>query len=87
MENHSFNILLIGGGLGGLATAIAHGQKGHKITILESTSKLQTIGGGISVPSNSMRVMNYFGLAERLQDAAEADRDETTFFRREKDLS
>jgi len=73
MESHSFTILLIGGGLGGLAAAIAHGQKWHKITIFESTSKLQKIGGRISIPSEAMRVMNYSGLVERPQDAAEVD--------------
>ena len=82
MANPSFNILVVGGGLGGLSAAIALGQKGHKVTIVESTSKLQTIGGGISVPPNSVRVMEYFGLAKRLADAAEVEIQVQTYFKR-----
>ncbi|KUJ08879.1 FAD/NAD(P)-binding domain-containing protein, partial [Mollisia scopiformis] len=67
-----FNILIVGGGLGGLATAVSLSQAGHHVTVLESTSKLQTIGGGITIPSNSMRCWDYLGLKKRLHEAAEA---------------
>ena len=70
----SFKILIIGGGLGGLACATALSQAGHKVTLLESTSKLQTIGGGISIPPNSMRVFEHLSLIERLRDVGEADK-------------
>ncbi|KAF8850698.1 FAD/NAD(P)-binding domain-containing protein [Acephala macrosclerotiorum] len=77
-----FNILIIGGGLGGLATATSLSQAGHRVTVLESTSKLQTIGGGITIPSNSMRCWDYLGLNERLHEAAEAKTPERRRFLR-----
>ncbi|KAH9209432.1 hypothetical protein DL95DRAFT_26040 [Leptodontidium sp. 2 PMI_412] len=78
----SFNILIIGGGLSGLAASVALAQKGHRVTVLESTAKLQTIGGGISIPSNSMRVWDYLGLMDRLKAAAEVQGRRTLYFRR-----
>jgi salicylate hydroxylase len=35
------NVLIVGGGLGGLATALALSLKGHKVTVLEAASKIQ----------------------------------------------
>lgn len=77
-----FKILITGGGLGGLATSIALAQKGHKITILESTAKLQTIGGGISIPPNSMRVMDYLGILDAVRREGEVSGSHKTLFRR-----
>ncbi|KAE8451371.1 hypothetical protein EG329_004000 [Mollisiaceae sp. DMI_Dod_QoI] len=78
----SFNILIVGGGLGGLATAVSLSKPGHHVTVLESTSKLQTIGGGITIPSNSMRCWDYLGLRERLREAADAKGPERRSFLR-----
>lgn len=77
-----FNIIIIGGGLGGLATATSLSQAGHRVTVLESTSNLQTIGGGITIPSNSMRCWDYLGLKQRLHEAAEAKAPERRRFLR-----
>lgn len=78
----SFEILITGGGLGGLATSIALAQKGHHITLLESTAILQTIGGGISIPPNSMRVMDYLGILEEVKKEGEVVGRQQTYFRR-----
>jgi salicylate hydroxylase len=78
----TFKILIIGGGLGGLAASIALGQIGHHVTVLESTPKLTTIGGGISIPPNSMRVMDHLGILQRVKDAAEVSASAKTYFRR-----
>jgi salicylate hydroxylase len=76
-----FNILVIGGGLGGLATAVALAQPGHKVTVLKSTAKLQTTGGSITIPPNSMRVWDYLGLLPRLHAAAETSMPSSRVFR------
>ncbi|CZR68905.1 uncharacterized protein PAC_18806 [Phialocephala subalpina] len=81
----SFNILIVGGGLGGLgglATAVSLSNPGHHVAILESTLKLQAIGGGITIPSNSMRCLDYLGLKKRLHEAAKAKGPERRRFQR-----
>lgn len=63
----SLNILLVGAGLGGLATAIALTQSGHKVTVYEQTPVLGEVGAGIQVPSNSTRVLFKLGLKPYLK--------------------
>ncbi|KAJ5654888.1 hypothetical protein N7490_001891 [Penicillium lividum] len=61
------NIILVGAGLGGLATAIALTQSGHKVTVYEQTPVLGEVGAGIQVPSNSTRVLFKLGLKPYLK--------------------
>ncbi|KAJ5317837.1 hypothetical protein N7508_002345 [Penicillium antarcticum] len=61
------NILLVGAGLGGLATAIALAQSGHKVTVFEQTPVLGEVGAGIQVPSNSTRALFKLGLEPYLK--------------------
>ena len=56
------NIILVGAGLGGLATAIALTQNGHRVTIYEQTPVLGEVGAGIQIPSNSTRLLFKLGL-------------------------
>ena len=60
------DILIVGGGLGGLATAIALKQKGHNVTVLEGAAKLGEIGAGIQVPPNSVRHLKLLGIYDKV---------------------
>lgn len=64
------NILVIGAGLGGLATAIALSRHGHTVTILESAPVLGEVGAGIQIPPNSMRLLLEWGLGPFLEGKA-----------------
>lgn len=57
-----FDILILGAGIAGLATSIGLRQKGHQVTVLESTSSLRTLGGSLLVPPPSARVLDDFGV-------------------------
>lgn len=61
-----FKIIIVGCGVAGLAAAIALAKKGHKVTILEATSKLQPIGGSIVMQANANRVLDDLGIYEEL---------------------
>jgi salicylate hydroxylase len=63
----ALNILLVGAGLGGLTTAIALAQAGHKVTIYEQTAVLGEVGAGIQIPSNSTRILFKLGLEPYLK--------------------
>ena len=50
-------ILIIGGGIGGLTTAIALQQKGIETEVYEAAPELQAVGKGIWVPTNAVIVL------------------------------
>jgi choline dehydrogenase-like flavoprotein len=57
-------VIVIGGGIGGLTTAIAFCRNGWDVSVHEATPDLRPIGKGIWVPINAMHVLGRLGLAE-----------------------
>src|SRR5262245_35554895 len=58
-------ILIVGGGLGGLTTALALGQRGIKVTVLEA-SGFGAIGYGIQFGPNIFHVFERLGIASEV---------------------
>ncbi|KAB8270626.1 hypothetical protein BDV30DRAFT_250511 [Aspergillus minisclerotigenes] len=63
----SVSVIIVGAGLGGLATAIGLRRAGHQVTVLEKAPALGEIGAGIKVPPNSGRVFQEWGLLDALE--------------------
>ena len=63
-------ILIAGGGIGGLALALALAKRGHDTIVLERQDDFAPIGAGIQIGPNGMRVLQALGLAEALQPFA-----------------
>lgn len=61
-------ILICGAGLGGLGAAIALRRKGFEVVVLESASTLSEIGAGIQIPPNSSRILEAYGLGDKLRE-------------------
>jgi 2-heptyl-3-hydroxy-4(1H)-quinolone synthase len=55
--------LVVGGGIGGLSLARELGRAGLPVVVLERASKLATVGAGIIMNPNAMRVLEANGLA------------------------
>lgn len=56
------NILVIGGGIGGLTSAIALRRSGHKVTVIERDPDWTVYGVGIIQQGNVLRAMKHLGL-------------------------
>jgi salicylate hydroxylase len=63
-------IVIIGAGIGGLATAAALRQHGFEATIYEQASELGEVGAGIQMTPNATKVLTALGLADRLRAVA-----------------
>lgn len=65
-------ISIIGGGIGGLTTAIALKNTGHDIIVYEVTQEIKPVGAGILLAHNAMQVFKKFGIAEKIERAGQA---------------
>ncbi len=57
-------IIIVGGGLGGLTTALALGRAGHLVRILEQSPEFGAIGYGIQLGPNVVPMFDRLGITE-----------------------
>ena len=65
-------ILIVGGGLGGLTTALALAQRGYRVRVLEGAPEFGAIGYGIQFGPNVFHVFDRLGLTAAVLDKADA---------------
>ncbi|MAE92151.1 MAG: monooxygenase, partial [Pelagibaca sp.] len=63
-------IIVAGGGIGGLAAALALRQRGAEVRVLEQAGAITEVGAGIQVSPNGLRVIEALGLGEALRARA-----------------
>jgi 2-polyprenyl-6-methoxyphenol hydroxylase-like FAD-dependent oxidoreductase len=63
------NILIIGGGIGGLTSAIALGRDGHRLTIIEKDPDWAVYGVGILQQGNVVRAVKELGIIDDYLEA------------------
>ena len=62
------NAVVSGGGVGGLATAIALAQRGVEVRVCERRPEFPEEGAGIQIGPNGSRILRDLGVAEFLED-------------------
>lgn len=63
-------ILIAGGGIGGVAAALALGQKGYPVRLFEQASEFGEVGAGIQLGPNVFKMFKILGLTEAIDDLA-----------------
>ena len=63
-------ILVAGGGIGGLAAALACSRAGWQVQLLERANEFSEVGAGIQLGPNVVRVLHQWGLADALTQVA-----------------
>ncbi len=63
-------ILVAGGGIGGLAAAYVLGRQGLPVTVLEQSTAFGEIGAGIQLGPNIFRMFEHLGLTEAVRQVA-----------------
>ncbi|MEY3924076.1 MAG: 3-hydroxybenzoate 6-hydroxylase 1, partial [Pseudomonadota bacterium] len=61
------SIIIVGGGIGGLASALACGLVGARPHVLERAANFSEVGAGIQLSPNVTRTLEAWGLAEELK--------------------
>ncbi|TRX88277.1 hypothetical protein FHL15_010844 [Xylaria flabelliformis] len=62
----TLDIIVVGAGLSGLATAISSALSGHNVTVYESAKELQEFGAGLQITPNASRLLRRWGLPDSL---------------------
>ena len=63
--NDGLKIIIVGGGLGGLAAAISLRQQGHHVDVYEQSRFADEIGAAIHVTPNAAGVLKQIGIDPR----------------------
>jgi len=69
-QPHRIPFLVIGGGLGGLATALGLSRKGYPVHVLEKAHEFGEIGAGIQIAPNGSRALDELGILGELHTYA-----------------
>lgn len=65
-EPLSMRVIIVGAGIAGLSLAIALGQSGHQITILDAAAQLAELGAGVQMTPQAIRYLFKWGLKDDL---------------------
>lgn len=63
-------VMIIGGGIGGLVAALALQQRGIRVQVHEQARQLGEVGAGFTLGSGSQRALQSLGLLEQVQAAS-----------------
>src|ERR1700690_1442692 len=61
------SVAMVGGGMGGLATAAALRRAGIGVNVYEQATQFTRLGAGIQIGCNAMKVLRGLGLESRLR--------------------
>lgn len=66
--NRGRDVVIVGGGIGGLTAALAFARTGAKVTVLEQAPALTEVGAGLQITPNGAVVLEALGLGSALAD-------------------
>lgn len=67
---NKLNVLIVGGGIGGLAAAVALQRVGMRVTVFEQAAAITEVGAGISISPNGALAIKAIGLAGEFHQIA-----------------
>src|SRR6476661_6483298 len=70
MNDNSLPVLIAGGGIGGLAAALALVRQGFHVQVFEQAAQIGEIGAGIQLGPNAFAACDALGVGEKLRSRA-----------------
>ena len=68
MALKNVQVLVIGGGIGGLAAATALALRGARVRVLEQADTIREVGAGLQISPNGAVVLDALGVGARLRE-------------------
>jgi salicylate hydroxylase len=65
-------IVVVGGGIGGLTTALALARQGRSVRVLERAARFAEVGAGLQLAPNATRVLRSLGVLDAIEEVAVA---------------
>lgn len=65
-------VLVAGGGIAGLTAALCLARTGYRVEVFEQAEGFETVGAGLQIPPNALRILAWLGLDEKLKMTATA---------------
>ncbi|CAF4379602.1 unnamed protein product [Rotaria sp. Silwood2] len=60
-------VLIVGGGIGGLATALSFAQAGIRVRLVEKNNNFREVGAGMQLAPNCSRLLDRLGVLQQVQ--------------------
>jgi salicylate hydroxylase len=60
-------VMIIGGGIGGMAAALSLQQRGFRVAVYERAREIREIGAGVIITANARRALNDLGVDQKLE--------------------
>lgn len=67
MSTNNIDVLVVGGGISGLANGVALSRQGLRVRVLEHASRFGEVGAGLQLAPNCTRILNSWGLLEEVK--------------------
>ena len=61
------DVVIVGGGIGGLANAVALTQKGLRVRVVESAAQFGEVGAGLQIAPNCTRILDHWRLLDEVK--------------------
>jgi 2-polyprenyl-6-methoxyphenol hydroxylase-like FAD-dependent oxidoreductase len=66
-------VVIAGGGIGGLAAAVALSRAGWQVEVLEQAPQFAEVGAGLTLWPNALRALDYLGLGDQVRAAGKIE--------------
>ncbi|HEX6760579.1 MAG TPA: FAD-dependent monooxygenase [Propionibacteriaceae bacterium] len=67
MSTNNIDVLVVGGGISGLANGVALSRQGLRVRVLERASRFGEVGAGLQLAPNCTRILSSWGLLEEVK--------------------
>ena len=68
------DVLVVGGGIGGLAAALALTRAGQRVRVLEQAAAFGEVGAGLQLAPNATRILREWGVLDEVRELGVAPR-------------